>query len=231
MDRLKSFALFFRQPSEREFLRTIANERIGFITLALKRLFSGLFTREALTPHFTGFCADGPRPSSGGGLSPGYNLMFTLWDLDASNSVMAVFSGSTIAFDAPVISAVVSTLKLEDRVKSAADHYAAGVKLYGEGLAEEAKYSFAAALYYNFSDYAAHYYIARCFHDTGASDSAVVFHLNNAVTMISANRFFTGPASLKPVTGPADIKSAMEELSKLIAPAAAPAVPIPGFFF
>jgi hypothetical protein len=234
MDRLKSFALFFRQPSEREFLRTIANERIGVITLALKRVFGSIFNREALTPHFTGFCSDGPRPSSGGGLRPGRSREFTLWDRDASNSVMAVFIGSTAAFDASVMSAVVSTLKLEDRIKSAADYYADGVKLYGEGLAEEAKYSFASALYYNFSDYASHYYIARCFHETGASDSAVVFHLNNAVKMISSNRFFaagSGAASLKPLAGPADIKSAMEELSKLIAPAAATAVPAPGFFF
>lgn len=234
VDRLKSFALFFCQPSEREFLRTVASERVGVITLALKRVFGTIFNREALTPHFTGFCSDGPRPSSGGGLRPGRSREFTLWDRDASNSVMAVFSGSTAAFDAPVMSAVVSTLKLEDRIKSASDYYAEGVKLYGEGRAEEAKYSFASALYYNFSDYASHYYIARCFHETGASDSAVVFHLNNAVKMISANRFFTagsGAAPLKPLSGTADIKSAMEELSKYFDAGAQTAVPLPGFFY
>lgn len=237
IERLNGFAQFFGRPSVREFLHTIINERVGVITLTLRRVFGRMFAREALTPHFTGFCSDGlPRTSSDGGLRPGYGREFTLWDRDASNSVLAVFSGSTAVFDASVMSAVVSTLKLEDRVKSAADHHADGVKLYAGGRAEEAKYSFASALYYNFSDYASHYYIARCFHETGASDSAVIFHLNRAVAMISANRFFPAgsSASLKPLSGPADIKPAMEELSKLFdtaAKTAEPSAPAPGFFY
>ncbi len=234
MDKLRSFALFFGLPSGRDFLKAIVNERFGIVPLVLRRILRGVFNREAVTPHFTGFCS-ADRPSGPGGeFRPGFRREFDLWDGDASNSVLAVFSNSAAAFDEGVISAVVSTLKLEDRVKSAADYFSEGVKLYGSGRVEEAKYSFASALYYNFSDYSSHYYIARCFHETGASDAAVVFHLNNAVKMISANRFFTagaGAAPLKPLSGPADIKSAMEELSKHFAAGAQTAAPLPGFFY
>lgn len=227
MDSLREFARFFYRADERDLLKAVVNERFGLASMAFKNIFRGSFAREAVTPYLSGFCSDGGPPPSAGARKPGYMREFTLWDGPSAHSVLAVFSTTSPAFDPAVMEAVVVSLRLEDRVKSAADYYASGVELYAAGRVEEAKYEFASALYYNFFDYASHYYIARCFRETGASDTAVMFHLNSAVTAITANRFFAGRSSLEPLASPADIEPALAKLSGLIVPSSPLQTPVP----
>ncbi len=227
MSELKKIAAFFYLDSERDFIKLLVNERFGIITMAVKRVMRDNFYGEALTPGFSGFYSNISKPPSG--REHYYEL--NLWDLAARNSVRVVFSPSSAAAGAGAVSdTVISTLSLENKVKSASDYYEEGVKLYGVRAVEEAKFSFMNAVYYNYGNYAAHYYLARCFHETGSSDSSVIVHLNYAIACITANRLLAEPHNFKPVQDASGIASALAGLASFFGASAAPGVKS-GFFY
>lgn len=227
MSELKKIASFFYLESERDFIKLLVNERFGIITMAVKRVVRDNFYGEASSPDFSGFYSNIFRPPAG--REHYYEL--NLWDSTAQNSVRAVFSPSSAAADAGAVSdTVISTLALENKVKSASDYYEEGVILYGARAVEEAKFSFMNAIYYNYGNYAAHYYLARCFHETGSSDSSAIVHLNYAITSITANRLQPDSYNLKPVQDASGIPPALAGLASFFGASAAPGVRS-GFFY
>jgi hypothetical protein len=220
---LRKTAAFFYLESEREFIKLLVNERFGIVTMTVKKLMRDNFYGEASSPDFSGFYSDISRPPAG--REHYYEL--NLWDASAQNSVRAAFSPSSTAAGAAVADTVISTLALENKVKSASDYHEDGVALYGAGALEEAKFCFMNAIYYNYSDYTAHYYLARCFYETGSSDSSAILHLNYALACVSANRLLPESHNLKPVLDASGIAPALAGLASFFGPASVR----PGFFY
>ncbi|HOT77130.1 MAG TPA: hypothetical protein PK467_15170, partial [Candidatus Wallbacteria bacterium] len=176
MSELKNFALFFGLTSEREFLKVVVNERYGIIIKAIQRIFRKYFDREAETPYFKGFCSGGERPGSGSVYRSGHYFQFTLWadsaaeasgasaqrpDGDTQDGLSISFNASAGSFDRTLMETVISTVRPEDRLKSSSSYCEEGLELYKAGDVEGAKFSFASSIYYNYANYAAHYYLAR----------------------------------------------------------------------
>jgi len=223
MGELKKMAAFFYLDSERDFIKLLVNERFGIIAIAVKKILRDNFYGEASSPDFSGFYSDISKPPAG--REHYYEL--NLWDASGQNSVRAAFSPSSTAAGAAVSEVVISTLALENKIKSVSDYYEEGVSLYGAGALEDAKFCFMNAIYYNYSDYASHYYLARCFYETGSSDSSVILHLNYLIASVAANRFQPQSHYLKPVTDASGILPALAGLASFFGPAPAR----PGFFY
>ncbi|HOD42191.1 MAG TPA: hypothetical protein PKW98_12510 [Candidatus Wallbacteria bacterium] len=207
MSELKNFALFFGLASEREFLKILVNERYGIIIKAIQKIFRSFFNREAETPYYKGFSSDGERPGMGSVYRSGHYFQFTLWansaaeaeavsfnsgGPDCDGGLGISFNASAGAFDRSLMETVISTIRPEDRLKSSVSYFDEGLELYKNGDIEGAKFSFANSIYYNYANYGAHYYLARCFYESGRTDSAIIFHLNAAISNAARNGVFAG---------------------------------------
>jgi tetratricopeptide (TPR) repeat protein len=78
---------------------------------------------------------------------------------------------------------ILSSIKLQDQpIKSDKEYFEGGLMLFNEGYFEEAKFSFASALYLNWSDPRYHFYLGQAFLNTEGLNSAKV-HLKHAIKL------------------------------------------------